>query len=90
MRFHNIALFIGGTVFGSAGFKLLSSKDAKKVYTHTTAAALRVADSVMTTVTSIRENAEDILAEAKQINEDRAAAEDAAVVEDAAAAEDAE
>lgn len=83
MRFHNIALFVGGTLFGSAGFKLLTSKDAKKVYTHATAAALRVAECAMTTVTSIRENAEDILAEAKQINEDRAAEDEAAVVADA-------
>lgn len=83
MKFHNIALFVGGTLFGSAGFKLLSSKDAKKVYTHVTAATLRAADSVMTTVTSIQENAEDILAEAKQINEDRLAEEDAEVLEDA-------
>ena len=30
-----LALFVGGTLFGSAGFKLLGSKDAKKVYTHT-------------------------------------------------------
>ena len=28
--------------FGSAGFKILASKDAKKVYTQTTAAVLRV------------------------------------------------
>ena len=26
-----IALFVGGVVFGSAGFKVLASKDAKKV-----------------------------------------------------------
>lgn len=83
MKFHNIALFIGGTLFGSAGLKILASKDAKKVYTHITAAALRAADDVMTTVTSVRECAEDILAEAKQINEDRLAAEEATVVEDA-------
>lgn len=83
MGLHNIALFVGGALFGSAGFKILGSKDAKKVYTHITAAALRAADCVMTTVTNVRENAEDILAEAKQINEDRLAAEEAAVVEDA-------
>lgn len=77
MKFHNLALFVGGTLFGSAGFKLLSSKDAKKVYTHVTAAALRAADCVMTTVTSVRENAEDVLASAKQINEDRLAEEEA-------------
>lgn len=75
MRYHNIALFVGGTLFGSAGLKLLGSRDAKKVYSHVTAAALRVTESVLTTVTNLRENAEDILAEAKQINEDRAAEE---------------
>lgn len=42
-----IALFVGGTVFGSAGFKLLGSRDAKKAYAHVTAAALRCRDEVM-------------------------------------------
>lgn len=78
-----IAAFVGGAIFGSAGIKLLTSKDAKKVYAHTTAAALRVADCAMTTATTLKENAEDILAEAKQINEDRAAEEAEAVVENA-------
>ena len=82
MGIHNIALFVGGTLFGSAGLKILGSKDAKKVYSHVTAAALRCAEGVMTTVTAVREGAEDILAEAKQINEDRAAAEEAATLED--------
>ena len=76
------AWFIGGTLFGSAGFKLLSSKDAKKAYTHTTAAALRVKDSVMTTVNNIQENASDILADARDINEQRAAAAEAEVIEE--------
>ena len=42
-----LALFLGGVVFGSAGFKVLSSKDAKKVYTQTTAAVLRMKDCTM-------------------------------------------
>lgn len=79
-------LFAAGVLFGTAGIKLLSSKDAKRVYTHTTAAVLRAKDSVMTTVTAVRENAGDILADAKQINEARAAKEAEAVVEDAAVA----
>ena len=66
-----IGLFAGGVLFGTAGVKLLSSKDAKKVYTECTAAALRAKDCVMKTVTNVQENAEDILAEAKQINEKR-------------------
>ena len=79
-----VALFVGGTAFGSAGIKLLTSKDAKKAYTHATAAALRAKESVMKTVTTVRENAGDILADAKEINEQRSAAEAAAVIEDAA------
>ena len=74
--YQKIALFVGGARFGSAGIKLLSSKDAKKAYTHATAAALRVKDSVMGTVTSVQENAADILAAAKDINEQRAVQEE--------------
>lgn len=44
-----IGCFIGGVLFGTAGVKVLSSKDAKKVYTNCTAAALRAKDCVMKT-----------------------------------------
>ena len=71
-----VAAFVGGALFGSAGVKILTSKDAKKVYVHTTAAVLRMKDCVMATATSVQENCEDILAEAKEINEARAAAEE--------------
>ena len=63
--YKNLALFAGGVLFGSAGIKLLSSKDAKKIYTHTTAAALRMKETVMDTVAAVQENAGDILADAK-------------------------
>ena len=66
-------LFAAGVLFGTAGIKLLSSKDAKKVYTECTAAVLRAKDCVMKTVTTVQENAGDIYADAQQINEDRAA-----------------
>lgn len=72
-----------GALIGTVGVKLLTSEDAKKLYTHTTAAALRAKECVMNTVTLVKENAGDILADAKQINEDRAAAVE--TVEDAAA-----
>ena len=68
---------------------MLSSKDARKVYTNCTAAVLRAKECVMKTATTVQENAEDILAEAKQINEDRATRE-AACVQEAETAEDAE
>ena len=60
-----IGIFATGVLFGTAGVKLLSSKRAK--------------DCVMKTVTNIQENAEDIYAEAQQINEDRAAREEETV-----------
>ena len=82
-----IGLFAAGVLFGTAGIKLLGSRDAKKVYAHTTAAALRAKEGVMKTVTAVREGADDIYAEAKAINEHRAEAEAAAVVEDASAEE---
>lgn len=76
-----LAMFAAGVLFGTAGIKLLSSKDAKKAYTHITAAGLRMKDSVMETVTDLQENAADILAAAKDINEARAAKEAEAQVE---------
>ena len=81
------AMFAAGVLFGTAGIKVLSSKDAKKVYTHTTAAVLRAKDSVMEAVTTVRENAEDIYADAKAINQQRAQQEADAVIEDASEAE---
>ena len=78
-----------GTLFGTAGVKILASDDAKKVYTQCTAAVLRAKDCVMKTVTTVQENAGDIYEDAKTINEERAAAKEAAVVEDAEKAEEA-
>lgn len=68
----NLAVFAGGVLFGSAGLNLLASRDAKKAYTHAAAAALRMKESVMETVTTVQENAADILASAKDINARRA------------------
>lgn len=68
-------IFAAGVLFGTAGIKILASKDAKKVYTNCTAAVLRAKECVMKTAANIQENAGDIYAEAQQINEDRAAKE---------------
>jgi len=79
-------LFLGGTLFGSAGFKILGSKDAKKVYTHVTAAVLRGKEQVMRDVELVQENCSDILADAKALNEARASEEAVSVIEDTAKA----
>ncbi len=71
MEFDKIGLFAGGVLFGTAGLKILTSKDAKKAYTHTVAAVLRAKECIMSVATNAKENAEDILEDAKFINEER-------------------
>jgi hypothetical protein len=84
------AIFVGGMLASTVGVKILSSKTAKKVYTHTTAAALRCKDGIMEGVTKVREGCDDILADAKEINEEKAAEEEAAeIIEDTAEAAEA-
>ena len=81
-----IGLFAAGVLFDTAGLKILGCREAKKVYTGVTAAALRAKDCMMDAVTTVREDAEDIYADAKEQNERRAAelAEEVVeVVEDA-------
>ena len=71
MKFKGVGLFVLGALFGLEGIKLLSSKDAKKLYAHCTAGVLRVKDSVISQVTTLQENCTDIYEEAKSINEER-------------------
>lgn len=85
LKCKRVGLFLGGVLFGTAGVKVLASTDAKKFYVNCLAAGLRAKDCVMTTATNIQENAEDILAEAKEINEKRKTEE---VFEDESEAED--
>lgn len=79
-----IALFLGGTLFGTAGLRILSGRDARKVYRHTTAAVLRCKDEVMKQVELVQEACSDILADAKQINEERAKEAEAEYIEESA------
>ena len=75
MSYSKLACLVGGVLFGTAGIKLLSSKDAKKAYVQVTAAGLRAKDCVMETVTTVQENAADVLAAAKDLNAEKAAKE---------------
>lgn len=47
-----IGLFAAGVLFDTAGLKILGCREAKKVYTGVTAAALRAKDCVMDAVTT--------------------------------------
>jgi len=70
-----IGCVAAGFLAGTVGKLILTSKDAKKAYAQGTAAVLRMKECVMDTVSCVQENASDILAEAKDINEERAAKE---------------
>jgi len=80
MKLKGLGLFALGTVFGLEGIRLLSSKDAKKVYTYCTAGVLRVKDAVLDQVTTLHENCTDIYEDAKAINEERTKKEEDAGV----------
>ena len=82
MKLKGLGIFALGTLFGLEGIKLLSSKDAKKVYTHCTAGVLRAKDAVLDQVTVLQENCSDIYADAKDINEKSSTDEDAEESED--------
>lgn len=83
MKYVKLGMFAVGVLFGTAGLKVLGSKDAKRVYAQTTAATIRAKDSIMATVTNIKENAGDVLADAKEINAQREAEDAVEVVDDA-------
>ena len=68
-------LFALGTLFGLEGIRLLSSKDAKRVYVHCTAGILRAKDSVLDQISTLQENCTDIYEEAKAVNKERASKE---------------
>ena len=80
MKWSKLALFAGGILAGTAGVAALTSKDAKKAYTHCTAAVLRGKDKMMETGAKLKENCGDIYADAQDINEERAKAEEEAAV----------
>ena len=74
-QYVRLACFVGGALFGSVGIKLLTSKDAKKAYTHVAAGGRGPRKSVTQTVRAVKENGANILASARDINAEGAAAE---------------
>ena len=74
-----------GVLLGTAGLKILTSEDAKKVYTYCTAAVMRGVDEAVKTYDTLKENCGDIREDAKEINEKRAAEREARMIADARA-----
>ena len=83
MALKRLGILAGGFLLGTYGVKILGSSDAKKVYTHCTAAALRMKDEVVKDFTVFGENCSDIAAEAKDINEKRAQEYEARMIQNA-------
>jgi hypothetical protein len=83
LNWKKLGLFAGGALLGSYGVKILGSKTMKKGYTHCTAAVLRMKDRVVKDATVLKENCDDIAADAKDINEELAAKEEAKLIQDA-------
>ena len=69
MSWAKAKLITYGFLLGTAGVKILTSPEAKKVYTGVTSLGFRCADDLMKTVQTVRENCEDIVADAKAILE---------------------
>ena len=67
----NANLFAAGLALGTVGLKVLTSKDAKKVYAGIVAAGLRAKETVLETAEKVQVSASDVLAEAQEINEAR-------------------
>lgn len=80
MKWSKARIFAGGVLFGTAGIRLLSGRDAKKAYTHCVAAVLRVRDAVTDRAAILQENCMDIYEGAKQINAERAKEEQEAEI----------
>ena len=67
----NANLFAAGLALGTVGLKVLTSKDAKKVYAGIVAAGLRAKETVLETAEKVQASASDVLEEAQEINEAR-------------------
>ena len=85
MSWFKARLVAYGFLLGTAGVKMLTSREAKKAYTAVTSVGFRCADDLMKTVQTFRENCEDIAADARAMNDKIYREEDARKIEEARA-----
>ncbi len=83
MKLKNIGMVACGFLAGTVGLTILASKEAKKVYTHVTACAMRGADACLAKATNFKENCQDIACDAREINEERYRQEEEELIKDA-------
>jgi len=82
MSWTKLGCTVGGFLLGTAGVKILRSKDARKVYTHVTAAVLRMKDETERQAQIVREECSDIYADAQALNAARAAEQEVRLIGD--------
>ncbi len=66
-----IGWFLGGLLVGAKGKDIFGSKRAKKVYSKVISYGLDAKDCVMETADALRENWDDVYADAKDMKEER-------------------
>lgn len=82
-KWNHAGIFVGGMLFATKGIELLKTKQAHKLLVDVTSLGLKARDEVMKSVAVVKEEAEDIVAEAvirNKISEITAAAPE--VIED--------
>lgn len=82
-KWNKAGIFVGGMLFATKGIEILKSKQAHDFCVDATALGLRLRDEAMKAVTAVREECEDVVAEAiirNKVNELRT--EEPEVIED--------
>ncbi len=69
-----MGVFLAGVACGTMGEKVLANPTVRKALVNATAVGLKVKDEVIEKAVALQENAGDILAEAKALNEAKDAA----------------
>lgn len=81
LKKENLIIFAGGIITGIVGLKLVKTEKARKTVVKTLAHGMMTKDCVVEEYTNIREEAEDICAEARALAAAKAEAKDEAEVE---------
>lgn len=69
------ALFVGGMIAGSVSSKAVACPCFKKAAVKTTAVVLKAKDCILDKVSKVQANVEDVIAEAKEVNETKSVEE---------------
>ncbi|GAB7567600.1 DUF6110 family protein [Gemella massiliensis] len=62
-------IFAGGVAFGTVGFKLLASKEAKKGYSLALSKIYKAKDEIDNTISNVKQHTDDVVADAKDLYE---------------------